>query len=186
MNWNRWFSGNIRPPNQRPEVPKQHSEYGLRDNTEKWDLCPDAEEYLSRSIDKGAAIIVDDFLVVKFIGQLTALCIKERTMKGVHFKAGTWYAARGEVRDHLRADFDAGKRRVSYAKSEWTDLRKIDPSYGYVTEESLLSEAREYARDPSTGLRTDVIGDTPGARRAFQERYENPEIMDPDNMLEER
>ena len=94
-----------------------------------WFLCGAAEERLQRAMESGAVIVVNEFLLMKFIGKLSALCVKDMNMGTTKFKKGFWYAPLDtELREQVRNDFDAGHKKVTYKSGKWVQIRKIEGS----------------------------------------------------------
>ncbi|PCI89765.1 hypothetical protein COB18_03115 [Candidatus Kaiserbacteria bacterium] len=139
---------------QRALVPEKltasepHLEPGLR-----WELCATAEPRLSRALDDTAFLIVNDKLLVKFLGRMSALCLTDfRAKDGSFFKKGVWYAAEDlETREKLRDAFDNGQSKINFDKGVWVVIRALgvdfDDEYGYSPKqaEQLLKKATEAA-----------------------------------------
>lgn len=91
-------------------------------------LCNASEPRMENAIKNGTTMLVNDGLLVKFDGRITALCIKTFTTKqGYTFMAGCWYTLQGgENRGRLLSMFRGGARRVENFNGKWAYVRGID------------------------------------------------------------
>ena len=160
---NRKYPG-IVPQSVREAAPQL--EFTIVSNEREWQLCGSAEPRMRDSFKEKTLINVNGFLLVKFRGRMTALCIKNTVVNGNTFTAGTWYSPVGdELRQKLRDDFDAGTTVVAYETGEWTRMRESYDDSG-----TLLKEARRYARNmPRVIPEMVATGYTKVTRREYRE-----------------
>lgn len=155
-----------------------------------WYLCATSEQKLEQALEKQAALVVNNFLVLKFIGKMTALCIKDMDIGGAHFKKGMWYSPVDFVRDSLRSNFEAGVRQVTQPNGQWVEMRELngqsvdenrqytdelDPEQVAEREHTIMEEAIRYAASAETEL-PDSIDGQPREDFHWQEVEDEPMI----------
>lgn len=94
-----------------------------------WCLCSEAEPLLAKSIRLDAVLLVNDSLLMKFVGKPSALCIRSySTRQGTTFVKGNWYAPVDYLtRVKLNQSFDNSLTRVDIPNGEWALMRAIGP-----------------------------------------------------------
>ncbi|QSH39703.1 hypothetical protein JXR01_01715 [Candidatus Kaiserbacteria bacterium] len=92
-----------------------------------WHLCSDAEPRLNRALDDNAFLLVNEKLLVKFNGRMSALCLTDfKSKDGRTFKKGFWYAAEDkETREKLRQAFDGGDPEININHGNWVLIRAV-------------------------------------------------------------
>ncbi len=127
-------------------------ELKLRSEHGTWWLCGAAEPRLRDAIRDKAIMLVNDRLLVKFNGKLSAVCIESfTTPNGAVFLEGNWYSPTdNQTRDQLRSQFDQGHAQVQLVTGEWAIMRPLDNERGnngevVKTSEQVLEEIRGVA-----------------------------------------
>lgn len=157
-------------------------DFSIKTSHGAWFLCDKAEPRLKQSIQEGAVMAIGDkdnpYLLVKFIGKLSALCLQDVIMQdGKVFVKGNWYSPTdNETRDSLKVAFDAGQGRVNLQKGSWALMRSIRPRDGKTAEE-LVNEALQVAIDiPDVyPCKKIIIDGTPIVERGDYRRHYNEE-----------
>lgn len=104
------------------------AELKLKSENGTWWLCGMAEPRLKDAVKDGALMLVNDRLLLKFNGKLSALCLESFTTSGgTVFLEGNWYSPTDNTtRLQLRSQFDQGHARVRLTTGEWTIMRPLD------------------------------------------------------------
>ncbi len=119
-----FVKGNV--PKGIPEYAEKF-EFKIVKTHNGWYLCSASEERLIEAIRFNSAMIINDFLVLKFVGKMTALCIKDTKVGDQMFRKGYWYSPVDlDTRNSLTEDFDNGKRKVKYQKGQWQEMRAVN------------------------------------------------------------
>jgi hypothetical protein len=122
-------------------------ELHIRVGYETWWLCGQAEPRLIESIRDRAAVLVDGFMLLKFSGKFSGLCIQTTTLaNGQLFIEGNWYSPIGGLRDQIRQEFDSGNAKITVSTGEWAMIRPVanDGTNGFAANE-IIEQARTYA-----------------------------------------
>lgn len=125
---------------------RTENESPLSPECQTWWLCGTAEPKLKKSIVDGAVILVNDTLLVKFVGKLTGLCIRTMTTdEGKIFLEENWYSpADKKSRETLKQAFDTGMSRVAINQGIWLPMRALIPD-GDKSPAAILNEAKRFA-----------------------------------------
>ncbi len=121
-------------------------------------LCDEAEERLYTSIENNATMLVNGHLVLKFVGRLAALCIKDFTgPNGEHFYEGVWYSPYDKkTRSLFKRDFKRGIRLTQgFETGQWAQIRMAVTTYIFderggskeLSKSLLIEKARIHAAD---------------------------------------
>lgn len=106
-------------------VVTKDTEIRIKLEHEQWTLCSSGEPRLLNAIEDGAVLAVNDSLLVKFVGRLSAFCTKSFTTKeGNTFLKGCWYSPIDEItKNSLRESFDQGYGSTNIPYGEWLLVR---------------------------------------------------------------
>lgn len=106
------------------------TELKLRPKNGSWYLCSDAEPRLLESLIDGAYVAVNDFLVVKAVGKMSGLCVRDYvSADGYTFIKGNWYAPTDiDTRETIKSALDNGISGINMKKGEWARMRKVKKS----------------------------------------------------------
>lgn len=105
-----------------------------------WGLCVAAEERMLQAMEDQAVLLVNEVLLVKFFGKMSAVALKTtRLTNGTLLVAGCWYAPIDQ-RAAIRQAFDAGNSRLR-GEGRWVLLRALEEDM----EKDLLEQAQQYA-----------------------------------------
>jgi len=135
------------------------AELKLKSENGTWWLCGMAEPRLKDAVKDGALMLVNDRLLLKFNGKLSALCLQSFTASGgTVFLEGNWYSPTDNTtRIQLRSQFDQGHSRVRLTTGEWTIMRPLDKD-GNRTPEQILEDARQTAQQLPDRLPDRIAG----------------------------
>ncbi len=113
-------------------------EIKIQPNERGWYLCSESERRLRKAIKDSAILVVNEYMVVKFIGKLTALCINNYSSNnGQVFIEGNWYSPTDdELKEQIRNAFDAGNSRLE-SIGNWSLMRPIAARQNYSKADSL-------------------------------------------------
>lgn len=113
-----------------PEANVLTSDYQISFEHKYWDLCGSSEVRLQNALDDTAVLVIDDFLLLKFYGRLTALCLKDAiTPSGQFFLKGCFYSPTdSKNREQLRQDFyqNSSTSVMLHNSSAWVVLRPVE------------------------------------------------------------
>lgn len=114
---------------------------------ENWLICSDGEKRLLNAIDDGAIIVVNNSLVVKYIGKFSALCTQTfATNSGYVFLEGCWYSPKDKSTiDILNDAFDESIGEIDLESGEWVFMKVCEEANG-LTPDQVVGRAR-YAID---------------------------------------
>lgn len=83
-------------------------------------LCSLSEGRLLKSIEDTGVMLVNDFLLVKMVGKISAIALQNTE----GFLAGHWYAPRTrQMRQQIRETFDIGVTRMTIPDDVWDYMR---------------------------------------------------------------
>lgn len=91
-----------------------------------WNLCPAGEKRLSQSLKRKAVTVINDNLVLKYIGKLTGLCIRSFSTDKGTFIEGCFYSPVGNIRAQIRLGFDGGQGRIHLSEGSFALMRVAD------------------------------------------------------------
>jgi len=93
----------------------------------EWYLCDDAEARLFESMASNAVVLVNESLLVKFSGKLSALCTKTFTNnEGYTFLEGNWYSPIDiESRQVIKDAYTKGIAKIDVDNSNWAIMRYV-------------------------------------------------------------
>lgn len=98
----------------------------LIEHDPEWSLCGTSEGMMRESIEDGALVVVNEALVVKFVGMLTALCIRTLQVGNVTFQEGKWYSPKDETtRRTIKHAFRDGQAKISIQGCTWSYMRDV-------------------------------------------------------------
>lgn len=151
-------------PSTETQVREQLAQNWLNDTVivpapDKWYLCSMSEAYLGDAIDRGTVTVVNDALVVKPIGKLAGLCIRDVMGPSGEalFKKGYWYCPVGECRQDLQGNFDSsdnakminpGRTRMFLARSQWAKMKIAMPDEGQTLDDYVQAVVDAVAKLP--------------------------------------
>lgn len=160
------------PDNIKEELKTVTSDYEFRIELghDFWYLCPEAETRLLTSLRNNSLLLVNEKLLTKFKGKLSAICLDTfSTEDGQTFVEGNWYSpTEKKLRNQIRTAFDKGTSRVELQKGTWALMRPITDTQNK-NAETILKSAKRKAENlpeilpPFIGKRT---------RKAYRERAE--------------
>lgn len=101
-------------------------EITIKPNEKSWWLCKESEKRLRKAMADDAVLLVNDCMLVKFVGKLTALCTHTYSARnGQVFIEGNWYSPVDDpLRDQIREAFDTGFSRLKI-NGEWLLIRPL-------------------------------------------------------------
>lgn len=115
-------------PEKRSTPTTTYDNMALAFYHENWYLCPAAERRMLLALAQGDVIIVNDKLVVKMVGKLTAYCLDSfSTSDGFQFQKGYWYSPTDvNSKEQLKVAFKSGERKITLPSSSWVAMRKAE------------------------------------------------------------
>lgn len=122
------------------DAPRRSIEAGIVRN-ERFFLCDDAEPYLDQAMENGLTLVIEKYLVMKFVGRKAMLCTKTFTASdGTRFKRGKWYSPASDSRGELEQLFYAGHQRVNIPSGmNFVKVRRVKSN-------NLVAKALTYAQ----------------------------------------
>jgi len=101
-------------------------EITIKPNEKSWWLCSASEKRLRKAMTDDAVLLVNDYMLVKFVGKLTALCTHTHSARnGQVFIEGNWYSPEDDLlREQIRSAFDAGFSRLEI-NGDWLLIRSL-------------------------------------------------------------
>src|SRR6185437_4437053 len=125
---------------------------------------------LAEALEKRATVLVNGVLLVKGVGKLSGLCLRDTALKdGTVLRAGLWYSPVDDrSRDAIREAFDRGDSRLEQPSGRWAVMRPLsdlEETIWYnlkrkkgATAEELLHEARSYTAHMPERFGTKIEG----------------------------
>ncbi|MBP9781513.1 hypothetical protein KBC89_02555, partial [Candidatus Woesebacteria bacterium] len=135
-------------------------ELQIRVGYETWWLCGESEPRLIESIRDRAAVLVDGFILIKFTGKFSGLCVQTTTLaNGQSFIEGNWYSPIGGLRDQIKQEFDSGNSKIAVSTGEWAMIRPVanDGRNGFTANE-VLEQAQAYVASMPDSLPDRIRG----------------------------
>jgi len=129
-------------------VDEKGSNQKLWPKNKSWYLCDAAEPRLVDAMFDGGVLLVNENLLVKFNGKLSAVCIRSFTTKdGFTFLRGNWYSPTDQVTiDFLEEVYKSGKVEINLEfDSEWALMRPVFRIAGN-TQDDLVNEAAKISK----------------------------------------
>lgn len=136
---------------------EQYTQTSLKvfeENEHTYELCSLSESRLFHAIKEGKVMVINNALLLKFHGRMSALCVQDFVAPdGSEFKAGRWYSPFGDdFRDNLKHLYKKGHvRRQLENFKDWADVRPLmttdvwdNSMYRTITPEDVLTMARDY------------------------------------------
>lgn len=92
-----------------------------------WFLCSDAEERARRALEKDMLVLVNNNLLVKMMGKMTAICTESViTPSGDMFDSGYWYSPCDMGgRKTIEEGFNRGFMRIDLTNGQWIKMRQV-------------------------------------------------------------
>lgn len=150
------------------------NEFELTPFYKRWELCNESEDEMHAAIQKNGVIAIDDHLLLKMKGRMTALCTESFTTKeGKLFIAGNWYSPtkkNATARETIKVDFFDNKGRTSGKGTSWAIMRdsNFEQSNDKALEELQNIVAQTPQRYPNNAI---FIGRVPLTREQYREKY---------------
>lgn len=136
------------PLTQKLKPTLTNLEFKINVGQGNWWLCGRAEPRLINCLRNGAAVLVNGFLLVKFEGKFSALCIRTTSIpNGQTFVEGNWYSpVSQDLKESVRRGFDDGRSSLAIPSGEWAMIRPLsrDLSSGLSPSE-ILEQAQRHA-----------------------------------------
>ena len=118
-----------------------------------WFLCSFAEDRLRTSMDVHAVLLVNEVLLLKFTGKMSAIALHNAVLAdGTVLVEGCWYSPI-DYRNEIQAAFDRGESRIHFDDGQWTFIRSCYECY-------LLDQARAYVATLPEQLPQEIAGRT--------------------------
>lgn len=108
-------------------------------------LCGTSEPRMEHSVQNNMTMLVDDRLLMKFEGKVTALCLQSFVTKDRKFTfvRGGWYSpATSEDRQYFKDAYQQGVTRIKSKKIHWQFVREAEHEWFDNNEKDLNAHAR--------------------------------------------
>ncbi|MEO8581928.1 MAG: hypothetical protein ABI425_05145 [Patescibacteria group bacterium] len=156
-----------------PEATLLKSEYQIVLSHKHWDLCDKSERRLDLSLTHGAVLNVDGFLLIKFFGRFTALCLKDSiSSNGNVFIKGCFYTpVDSNIREDIKNRFYTNSSRDIKLNNpeQWLLMRPLELSDQ--STDSYLDEIEKKLQKLSQTLPARIMGKS--RKDAASEFYED-------------
>ena len=122
-----------------------NSQFKITIGCDDWLLCDETESFLEESMRSNLVLLVNDKLLVKFAGKLTALCLKTfSTIDGFTFLKGNWYSlVDTTLRTITREAFDDGISKINLKEGKWALMRPL-AGCRYKNSAEFMEETEKY------------------------------------------
>jgi hypothetical protein len=106
-------------------MPAKTSKLTIISEHKGWVLCQEAEERARRALVNDMVIVVNNHLLVKMLGKMSAICTETvKTSDGKVFNKGYWYSpCDNESRKRIEEQFEKGFTRIDLTSGDWLKMR---------------------------------------------------------------